>query len=60
MHVAVAVLRVSEGLDFTGIIGDFDWTEMGSSKQKDGQDNSSFSMDESGSTTQLPFSKELH
>ncbi|EFX69159.1 hypothetical protein DAPPUDRAFT_259063 [Daphnia pulex] len=37
MHVAVVVLRVQEGLDYTGIIGDFDSMEdFSSGKLKSG------------------------
>lgn len=28
MHVAVAILRVPEGLDYTGMIADFDYNEL--------------------------------
>ena len=61
MHVAVAVLRVQEGLDFTGIIGDFDTAEdFSSGKQKsEGIDNPQYTNTLEGSiaSTATPFSK---
>lgn len=44
MNVAVAILRVPEGLDFTGIIADFDLSDLNSAKsKKKGIDNPQFS-----------------
>ncbi|KAI9550869.1 hypothetical protein GHT06_000210 [Daphnia sinensis] len=43
MHIGVAVLRVQEGLDYTGIIGDFDVNATDSGKQPtEGNDNLAF------------------
>lgn len=42
MHVAIAVLRVPEGLDFTGIIADFDSEETVNGNRKTGIDNPHF------------------
>ena len=43
MHVAVAVLRLQEGLDFTGIVADFDAEESQNRKKKAGIDNPQYS-----------------
>ena len=59
MHVAVAVLRVPEGLDYTGIIADFDWedsTPSNDSKQSSGLENPSFTPDDTPAPV-IPFSK---
>lgn len=42
MNIAVAMLRVQEGLDFTGVIADFDLTDL-DYKQKSGIDNPQYS-----------------
>lgn len=57
MHVAVAVLRVQEGLDYTGIIGDFG-TDNGN--RKNGIDNPHFvvSQQDSFESTMTPYSKQ--
>ena len=38
MHIAVVVLRVQDGLDYTGVIADFEWPELG----KEGHVNKAF------------------
>lgn len=58
MNVAVAVLRVQEGLDYTGIIGDFVMDEFSNGKQKsEGIDNPQYINTLEGSTasTATPF-----
>ena len=61
MHVAVAVLRVQEGLDYTGIIGDFDTGDFSSiAKQKtEGIDNPQYinTLEGSIASSAPPFSK---
>jgi hypothetical protein len=58
MHVAVAVLRVPEGLDYAGIIADFDCSDLSNkrknkkSKKRSGIDNPMFLPDEKPSTTE--------
>jgi siderophore synthetase component len=43
MHVAVTILRVQEGLDYTGIIRDFDRKDLANDNQnKEGIDNPTF------------------
>ncbi len=64
MHVAVAVLRVQEGLDYTGIIGDFDSMEdFSSGKLKsEGIDNPQYTNTLEGSiasSNTTPFSKSI-
>ena len=52
--MAVAVLRVQEGFDYTGIIADFDWTNPSGL----GVDNKSFAKTNDDTTAdQLTFSK---
>ena len=54
LHMAVAVLRVQEGFDYTGIIADFDWTNPSGL----GVDNKSFAKTNDDTTAdQLTFSK---
>ena len=54
LHMAVAVLRVQEGFDYTGIIADFDWTNPSGQ----GVDNKSFAKTNEDTTAdQLTFSK---
>lgn len=60
MHVAVAILRVQEGLDYTGVIADFepaDESETGNGDQTkaDGLENPVF-VGETG-VPDAPFSK---
>lgn len=51
MHVAVAVLRVQEGLDYTGIIADFEWTDNSANRPEgSGQDNPCFTREDSSSS----------
>lgn len=54
MHVAVAILRVSEGLDYTGIISDFDdCTELNNQAKNiksEGVENPSFVSEENIAT----------
>ena len=60
MHVAEAVLRVQEGLDYTGIIGDFDVEDFSSAKQKtEGIDNPQYinTLEGSIASSAPPFSK---
>lgn len=60
MNVAVAVLRVQEGLDYTGILGDFDAEEFGSGKRKsEGIDNPQYinTLEGSVASSAPPFSK---
>ena len=58
MHVAVAVLRVPEGLDYSGIIADFDCSELKNKRQKkktkkrNGIDNPMFLPDDKPPTTE--------
>jgi solute carrier family 12 sodium/potassium/chloride transporter 2 len=43
MHIAVTILRVEEGLDYTGIIRDFDIKDLVKEKPiKEGIDNPTF------------------
>jgi hypothetical protein len=43
MHIAVTILRVQEGLDYTGIIRDFDINDLVKGKQNnEGIDNPTF------------------
>ncbi len=43
MHIAVTILRVQEGLDYTGIIRDFDIKDLAKNKQTNrGIDNPTF------------------
>lgn len=43
MHIAVTILRVQEGLDYTGIIRDFDINDLVKDKQNnEGIDNPTF------------------
>lgn len=46
MNVSVAILRVPEGLDFTGHIADFNLSDITSGKQKTGVDNPQFNQDD--------------
>lgn len=60
MNVAVAVLRVQEGLDYTGIIGDFVMDEFSNGKQKsEGIDNPQYidTLEGSTASTATPFSE---
>ncbi len=64
MHVAVAVLRVQEGLDYTGIIGDFDSMEdfSGGKQKSEGIDNPQYTNTLEGSiasSNATPFSKSI-
>lgn len=47
MHVAVAILRVQDGLDYTGIIADFN---VGS--KSNGVDNKAFASEDSANNNQ--------
>lgn len=44
MNISVAILRVPEGLDYTGIIADFNLSDITSGKQKKGIDNPQFTV----------------
>lgn len=60
MHVAITILRVQEGLDYEGIIGDYDMGSSSSEKPNtEGVDNPSFADSPDGSITSAsqPFSK---
>ena len=57
MHVAVAILRVQEGLDYSDIIADFDFENQQLPPDTAGVDNPTFIKDESTKLPQLaPFS----
>lgn len=56
MSVAVTILRVQEGLDYEGIIGDYDIENSASKKQNaKGVDNPSFTDSPDGSLSSKPF-----
>jgi len=57
MHVAVAVLRVPEGLDYTGIIADFQCEEStnNNNDSNKGLENPIFTPDDT-QTPVIPFS----
>lgn len=58
MSVAVTILRVQEGLDYEGIIGDYDVENSASKKQNaKGVDNPSFTDSPDGSLSSKPFGK---
>jgi hypothetical protein len=56
MHIAVTILRVQEGLDYTGIIRDFDINHLVKDKQNnEGIDNPTFAnARESGDIATFP------
>lgn len=57
MHVAVAILRVQEGLDYSDIIADFDFENQQQQPDTAGIDNPTFVKDESAKLPPLaPFS----
>lgn len=57
MHVAVAILRVQEGLDYSGVIADFNLEDSNSSgQQKTGINNPSFSNCPEDNVASAPFS----
>ena len=54
MHVAVTILRVQEGLDYTGIIRDFDVKDLIKDNQtKEGIDNPTFENERERSVTAI-------
>lgn len=54
MHVAIAILRVQEGLDYTGVIADTDFIE-----DVTGEDNGAFSLEDCASTSSSTPSSRL-
>ena len=55
MHIAVTILRVQEGLDYTGIIRDFEVKDLVKDNQNKGVDNPTFENSrESGGIANFP------
>ncbi len=56
MHVAVAILRVQEGLDYSGVIADFNVEDSSDGKKETGIDNPQFINTPEDYTATPPFS----